>query len=47
MPATETLLGELPKDSSVVLAEHHEGHRLPAEAGWYGQVEAFLEAQSE
>ena len=45
MPATQTLLGELP--DGVVLAEHHEGHRLPAEQAWYGRVaNAFLEAQS-
>ena len=44
MPATETLLGELSTD--VVLAEHHEGHRLPAEVMWYEQGRVFLLAQS-
>jgi hypothetical protein len=30
----------------LVLAERHEGHRLPAEQAWYGRASAFLEAQT-
>lgn len=46
--ATEALMEELSEGGqrveALVRSEHLEGHRLPADEGWYASIAEFLEA---